>query len=72
MAKNKTGSWISIFVISLLAAGFVSLIAWGSFGEIGKILITGLIAFAVVFFALVVLRLLQKDDDVKPGVPRLK
>ena len=60
MAKNKSGSLLSFFVISLLAAGFVSLIAWGSFGEIGKILVAGAIAFAVVFLALVILRLLQR------------
>ena len=72
MANKKSGSWLSIFLISVFAAGFVAFIAWGSFSEPSRILIAAAITFVVVFVALLILRVLQKDDDVKPGVPRLK
>ncbi|MEY3405937.1 MAG: hypothetical protein RLZZ556_9 [Actinomycetota bacterium] len=50
----------------------MAFIAWGSFSDAGKILIAAAITFVVVFVVLLILKLLQKDDDVKPGVPRLK
>lgn len=72
MAGKKSGSLLSTILISLVSAVFVAFIAWGSFSDGGKILIAAAITFGVVFLALLVLRLLQKDDDIKPGVPRLK
>lgn len=72
MANKKSGPWLSMVVIAILAAAFVAFIAWGSFTDPSRILIAAAITFVVVFIALLILRLLQKDDDVKPGVPRLK
>lgn len=72
MANKKSGSWLSMLLIAVFAAGFVAFIAWGSFSEPSRILIATASTFVVVFIALLILRLLQKDDDVKPGVPRLK
>ncbi len=72
MANKKSGSLLSIFLISLFGAAFVAFIAWGSFSDAGKILIAAAITFVVVFVVLLILKLLQKEDDVKPGVPRLK
>lgn len=72
MASNRKGSFLPMLVISALAAAFVAFISWGSFTDPARILIAAAIAFVVVFLVLVVLRLIQKEDDVKPGVPRLK
>lgn len=72
MANRKSGSILSMLVISLLASAFVAFIAWGSFNDTGRILIAGLITFVVVFIALLILKWVQRDDDVQPGVPRLK
>lgn len=72
MVSKKSGSLLSMIVISALAAAFVAFIAWGSFNDVTRIFIAAGITFAVVFVSLFVLRLTQKDDDVVPGVPRLK
>lgn len=72
MANRKTGSILSLLVISLLASAFVAFIAWGSFNDTARILIAALITFVVVFITLLILKWVQRDDDVQPGVPRLK
>ncbi|NBW72837.1 MAG: hypothetical protein EBR26_00260 [Microbacteriaceae bacterium] len=72
MPKNSATSISAIFVISLVCAGFVAFIAWGSFSDPIRIFIAAAITFIVVLVSLILLRVFQKDDDVKPGVPRLK
>ena len=72
MPKNNPTSISTMFVIALVCAGFVAFIAWGSFSDPIRVLLAAVITFIVVLVSLILLRLFQKDDDVKPGVPRLK
>ncbi|NDC48368.1 MAG: hypothetical protein EBZ61_04700 [Micrococcales bacterium] len=72
MAKTKGTSMTSVLVIALVSSAFVSLIAWGSFTDPIRIVIAAGITFVTVFVGLLLLKVFQKDDDVKPGVPRLK
>jgi len=72
MAKSKITSIGSIFVISVVCSIFVGLIAWGSFDDPLRIFIAAGITFVAVLVSLLILRAVQKDDEVVPGVPRLK
>lgn len=72
MAKSKSTSLKSMFVFSLVAAGFVGAIAWGAFDDMNRVFIAAGIAFVVVLSGLLLLNWAAKDDDVKPGEPRLK
>lgn len=72
MVVKESGSWVSMMVISVLAAAFVGFISWGTFNDAIRICLAAGITFVIVFSTLLLLRLIQKDDDVTPGVPRLK
>lgn len=73
MAKKKSPTSLrSILVLAFVASTFVSAVAWGAFDDPMRVLIAFGITFTVVSVGLSVLNWAAKDDDVKPGVQRLK
>lgn len=73
MAKAKSAtSFKSMFVLSLIAAAFVGAIAWGAFDETIRVALAAGITFVVVLVGFLVMNWVAKDDDYKPGEPRLK
>jgi preprotein translocase subunit SecG len=72
MAKTKSTSVKSIIISALVASAFVSAIAWGAFDDLTRVAIAAGITFVVVLLALSLLNWAAKDDNVKPGEPRLK
>jgi hypothetical protein len=72
MAKTKSTSLKSIIISALVAATFVSAIAWGAFDDLTRVAIAAGITFVVVLLALSLLNWAAKDDNVKPGEPLLK
>ncbi|MFM8927806.1 MAG: hypothetical protein ACKOFA_06410 [Rhodoluna sp.] len=72
MPKNKTTSVASVLTISALSAVFVGFIGLGSFNNPIRVAIAAGITFVAVLVSLLLLRAFEKDDEVKPGTPRLK
>jgi hypothetical protein len=72
MAKSKSTSLRSMLTLALAAAGFVGAIAWGAFDDMTRVYIAAGITFTVVLVGLLLLNWAAKDDNVKPGEPRLK
>lgn len=72
MSRNKPTTLKSMIVLALVAAVFVAAIAWGAFDDITRVFIAAGITFAVVLFGFLALNWAAKDDNVKPGEPRLK
>ena len=61
-----------MLLLSLVASAFVGAIAWGSFDDLSRVAIAAGITFVVVLVGFLVLNWAAKDDNVKPGEPRLK
>lgn len=72
MAKTKSTSLKFMIILALVAAMFVSAIAWGAFDDLIRVAIAAGITFVAVLVALSLLNWAAKDDNVKPGEPRLK
>ena len=72
MAKGKSTSWKSMIVLALIASAFVSAIAWGAFDDLSRVAIAAGITFVIVLFGFAALNYAAKDDNFKPGEPRLK
>jgi MFS-type transporter involved in bile tolerance (Atg22 family) len=72
MAKAKSTSLKSMFVLALVAASFVAAIAWGAFDDLSRVAIAAGITFVVVILGFLVLNRVGKEDDFKPGQQRLK
>ncbi len=72
MAKGKSTSWKSMIVLALIASAFVSAIAWGAFDDLSRVAIAAGITFVIVLLGFAALNYAAKDDNFKPGEPRLK
>jgi hypothetical protein len=72
MAKTKPTSFASMIVVSLVASAFVAGIAWGAFDELSRVAIAAGVTFVIVLAGIAILNWAAKDDNVKPGEPRLK
>ena len=72
MAKSKSTSLRSMIVLSLVASLFVAAIAWGAFDDLTRVGIAAGATFVIVLFGFLALNWAAKDDNVKPGEPRLK
>jgi hypothetical protein len=72
MAKGKSTSWKSMIVLALIASAFVAAIAWGAFDDLSRVAIAAGITFVVVLLGFAALNYAAKDDNFKPGEPRLK
>jgi hypothetical protein len=72
MAKGKSTSWKSMIVLALIASAFVAAIAWGAFDDLSRVAIAAGITFVVVLLGFAALNFAAKDDNFKPGEPRLK
>jgi len=72
MAKTKSTSFKSMFVLALVATSFVAAIAWGAFDDLARVAIAAGITFVVVILGFLVLNWVGKEDDFKPGQQRLK
>lgn len=60
-------------IVSLASAIFVGLVAWGSFDDLIKVVLSAAITFVTLFVGILILRAVGKEDEaVKPGSPRLK
>lgn len=72
MAKTKSTSLKSVFVLAFVASAFVAAIAWGAFDDMSRVAIAASLTFVIVLVGLLLLNWAAKDDDVKPGEQRLK
>jgi hypothetical protein len=72
MAKGKSTSWKSMIVLALIASAFVAAIAWGAFDDLSRVAIAAGITFVIVLLGFAALNYAAKDDNFKPGEPRLK
>jgi hypothetical protein len=72
MAKGKSTSWKSMIVLALIASAFVAAIAWGAFDDLSRVAIAAGITFVFVLLGFAALNFAAKDDNFKPGEPRLK
>jgi hypothetical protein len=73
MAKKKSATSIkSIAILALVSAAFVAGITWASFDDQIRTVIATAATFVIVFLVLTLLNWFGKDDDFKPGEPRLK
>jgi hypothetical protein len=72
MAKGKSTSWKSMIVLALIASAFVAAIAWGAFDDLSRVAIAAGITFVIVLLGFAALNFAAKDDNFKPGEPRLK
>jgi len=58
--------------LGLVAGVFSGIIAWGALRDVNKTLFVSGVAFLLVFIGFLVMNALAKDENVKPGEPRLK
>lgn len=58
--------------LGLAAAVFVGIITWGAVQDSLRVLVAAGVTFGTVLFGFLVLNALAKDENVKPGEPRLK
>jgi len=72
MPKTNKASMKNLLILSLVSALFVLVIAFASFDNQTEVFISAGITFVVVFLVLLLLRALTKEDNFKPGEPRLK
>ncbi len=72
MAKTKSVSLKSMFVLVLVATSFVGAIAWGAFDDLSRVAIAMGITFVVVLVGFLVLTWVGKEDNFQPGQQRLK
>ncbi len=61
-----------MIVLALIASAFVSAIAWGAFDDLSRVAIAAGITFVIVLLGFAALNYAAKDDNFKPGEPRLK
>ena len=61
-----------MIVLALIASAFVAAIAWGAFDDLSRVAIAAGITFVIVLLGFAVLNFAAKDDNFKPGEPRLK
>jgi hypothetical protein len=73
LAKAKSAtSLLSMAKLGLVAGVFSGIIAWGALRDVNKTLFVSGAAFLLVFIGFLVMNALAKDENVKPGEPRLK
>lgn len=73
MAKAKSAtSLLSMAKLGLVAGVFSGIIAWGALRDVNKTLFVSGAAFLLVSIGFLVMNALAKDENVKPGEPRLK
>jgi len=73
MAKAKSAtSLLSMAKLGLVAGVFSGIIAWGALRDWNKTLIVAGLAFLIVSVGFLVMNALAKDENAKPGEPRLK
>ncbi len=72
MPKSNKVSVKSLLGLSLASSLFVLVIAFASFDNPTEVFLSGGITFVIVFLVLLLLRALTKEDNFKPGEPRLK
>ncbi|NBR65262.1 MAG: hypothetical protein EBT65_04900 [Actinobacteria bacterium] len=70
-AKSATSIY-TIVKLGLAAAVFVGIITWGAVQDSLRVLVAAGVTFGTVLFGFLVLNALAKDENVKPGEPRLK
>ena len=58
--------------LGLAAAVFVGIITWGAVQDSLRVLVAAGVTFGTVLFGFLGLNALAKDENVKPGEPRLK
>jgi len=58
--------------LGLVAGVFSGIIAWGALRDVNKTLFVSGAAFLLVSIGFLVMNALAKDENVKPGEPRLK
>ena len=58
--------------LGLVAGIFSGIIAWGALRDFNKTLFVSVAAFLIVSLGFLVMNSLTKDENVKPGEPRLK
>ena len=58
--------------LGLVAGVFSGFIAWGVLRDLNKTLIVAGLAFLIVSIGFLVMNALAKDENAKPGEPRLK
>ena len=58
--------------LGLVAGIFSGIIAWGALRDFNKTLFVSGAAFLIVSLGFLVMNSLTKDENVKPGEPRLK
>jgi len=61
-----------MIVLALIASAFVAAIAWGAFDDLSRVAIAAGITFVIVLLGFAALNIAAKDDNFKPGEPRLK
>jgi hypothetical protein len=69
---KKATSLLSMAKLGLVAGIFSGIIAWGALRDLNKTLFVSGAAFVIVSLGFLVMNSLTKDEDVKPGEPRLK
>jgi len=73
LAKAKSAtSLLSMAKLGLVAGVFSGIIAWGALRDVNKTLFVSGAAFLLVSIGFLVMNALAKDENVKPGEPRLK
>ena len=58
--------------LGFVAAVFAGIITWGALRDLNKVLFVSGATFIIVAFGFLAMNWLTKDEDVKPGEPRLK
>ena len=58
--------------LGLVSGAFSGFIAWGALRDLKKTFIVAGLAFLIVSVGFLVMNALAKDENVKPGEPRLK
>jgi hypothetical protein len=69
---KKATSLLSMAKLGLVAGIFSGIIAWGALRDLNKTLFVSGATFVIVSLGFLVMNSLTKDEDVKPGEPRLK
>jgi hypothetical protein len=70
--KNAFSTVKSMLIFSVIATVFVTAISWASFDDFARVAIAGGLTFVICMGGLAVLNWVSKEDETKPGTPRLK